>query len=231
MKFVAQGKEAAAQALYTCLSSELQLGRHVLWLVCGGSNIPTEAEVMRQLSEHHAAALDNLTILPMDERYGPVGHSDSNYHQLQEAGFKPGGALWMDVLAKNMPLGDTVAYYEDLFANAAAVADTIVGTFGLGTDGHTAGVLPHSPAVADSISSVVGYDSPPFVRMTLTPQELARTQHAYVLAYGESKREPLTRLQAHTEPLEALPAGLLYDIPDTHIYSDALPTTAEHKEH
>lgn len=166
--------------------------------------------------------LASLLILPMDERYGPADHEDSNYRQMREAGFEPHEAMWIDVLSRNEPLQETVTYYSELVRAAFAAADTIVGVFGLGTDGHTAGVLPDSPAVNETVSSVVGYDSPPFIRLTLTPQELVKTSVAYVLAYGETKKEPLERLRANKEPIEKLPAKLHYDIPEVYVYNDQL---------
>lgn len=177
---------------------------------------------MQAVAEQAPDNLGSLLVLPMDERYGAPGHVDSNYKQMQDAGFEPGEALWVDVLGRDLPLAETVEYYSELVQAAFAAADTIVGVFGLGTDGHTAGALPGSPAVTDTVSSVVGYDSPPFIRLTLTPQELVKTTIAYVLAYGESKKEPLERLRDNKEPLEKLPAKLHYDIPEVYIYNDQL---------
>jgi 6-phosphogluconolactonase/glucosamine-6-phosphate isomerase/deaminase len=224
MKFVREGREAAAKAVSERITTELAAGRFVLWLVCGGSNIETETEIMdrlRQSGQH----IDALTILPMDERYGPAGHPDSNYRQLRERGFDPGTASWYDVLEKNLSLADTVQYYTHLMEHAFATRGTVVGVFGMGDDGHTAGIKPNSPAVIETAASVVGYDSPPFVRLTLTPQELVKTNYAFVLAYGDEKAEALKRLQAHSEPLEKLPAGLLYDIPEVYIYNDQIGDT------
>ena len=177
---------------------------------------------MKQVAAEAPESLGSLLILPMDERYGPAGHADSNYKQMQDAGFDPDTALWMDVLERNLPLPETVDYYGGLVEAAFASARTIVGVFGLGTDGHTAGVLPDSPAVTDVVTTVVGYDSPPFIRLTLAPSELIKTTTAYLLAYGETKKEPLERLKADKEDIQKLPAKLLYDVPETYVYNDQL---------
>jgi 6-phosphogluconolactonase/glucosamine-6-phosphate isomerase/deaminase len=221
MKFVREGREAAAKAVSERINNELAAGRLVLWLVCGGSNIETEVEIMNRV-RRSGQPLDSLTVLPMDERYGPAGHEDSNHRQLSEKGFEPDLANWYDVLEKNMPLADTVEYYTHLAEHAFAPDTCVVGVFGLGEDGHTAGVKPDSPAVYETAATVVGYDSPPFVRLTLTPQQLVRVNVAYVLAYGEAKRETLERLRRNDEPLEKLPAALLYDIPEVYVFNDQL---------
>ncbi len=224
MKFIMEGPEAAAKAVAAQLITAVKATKPTIWLVCGGSNIPTEVEIMNQLREAAPDSLGSLLILPMDERYGPPGHADSNYKQLQDAGFDPGKALWMDVLERNLPLPETVDYYGGLVEAAFASAQVVVGLFGLGTDGHTAGVLPGSPAVTEAATTVVGYDSPPFVRLTLTPGQLVKTTAAFVLAYGEAKKEPLERLRANQEDLQQLPSKLLYDIPEVSVYNDQLGT-------
>jgi 6-phosphogluconolactonase/glucosamine-6-phosphate isomerase/deaminase len=222
MRFVLGTPTKAVPAVVKTLSAELQSGKQVVWLVCGGSNIPAEAKIMGQLVKRIPTKLKQLTVLPMDERYGSPGHKDSNFKQLQKAGFHPGSANWYDVLAKNLPLEQTVEYYTHLVEDAFATADTIVGLFGLGPDAHTAGVLPGSPAAHDEPVTVVGYDSPPFVRMTLTPHELIKTNIAFVLAYGAGKKQALERLQQNQERLAELPASLLYEIPEVTVYNDRI---------
>ncbi len=222
MKFIREGTDVAAAAVAKKLAKSIQERKPAIWLVCGGSNIATEVEIMKQLTKLAPKSLESLLILPMDERYGPAGHADSNYKQMQDAGFKPGEAMWIDVLAQDLPLQETVDYYSSLVQASFAAASAIIGVFGLGTDGHTAGVLPGSPAVYEEVSTVVGYDSPPFVRVTLAPGEIIKTTTAYLLAYGQTKKEPLKRLRANKEDIENLPAKLLYSIPEVYIYSDQL---------
>lgn len=222
MKFLQKTPEQTVPIIANTINSALQNGQTVLWLVCGGSNIPAQVAIMRQLCLDKPELLAHLTIIPMDERYGKPGHADSNYRQMKEAGFEPGAAKWHDVLANNLPLGETVEYYRELVEESFASSQFVVGTFGMGADGHTAGVLPNSPAVTDVEATVVGYDAPGFTRMTITPSWLIRCNVAYVLAYGEAKAEALTRLHNHSLPLEALPAGLHYDIPDVTVYNDCI---------
>ena len=226
MKFIHEGPDKAATAAAKLLAKNITAKKPVIWLVCGGSNILTEVAIMKQLRKTSDANLGRLLILPMDERYGAPGHKDSNYVQLKQAGFDPGDAMWIDVLARDLPLAETVDYYSGLVQNAFPAAASIIGVFGLGTDGHTAGVLPKSPAVYEEVATVVGYDSPPFVRLTLAPSELIRTTTAFVLAYGETKLAPLQRLQANTEPIEKLPSRLLYDISEVYVYNDQLESEA-----
>jgi len=220
MEYIRGTTDEAVQAVAARLIEELGADKRVLWLVCGGSNIAAEAAAMRQVATQAETYLRNLTILPTDERYGAPGHADSNYRQLRDAGFEPGPATWTDVLARDLSLDETVAYYADLAAAAFASADVIIAQFGIGPDGHIAGILPDSPAALADEATVAGYEWRDFTRLTLTYAALCHVHIAYALAYGDTKREALERLQRHTEPFAQLPSELLYDIAEAQVYTD-----------
>ena len=224
MQFVRESTETAENALVQALSEALLQGKRVVWLVCGGSNIAAEVRIMTRLREDAGDALRNLVILPTDERYGPPGHADSNYTQLQTAGFDPGPAVWTDVLGGNLPLAPTVDYYSELVADAFAQADMVIAQFGIGPDGHIAGILPDSPATVADAATVIGYDWTDFTRMTITAPQLVQADQAFALAYGENKRAALERLQTHREPAKQLPSSLLYDIARAYVYNEYIAT-------
>jgi 6-phosphogluconolactonase/glucosamine-6-phosphate isomerase/deaminase len=220
MKFLREPSGAAVQTIAERIASELAIGRRVLWLVSGGSNVALEVQIMQQLRASSADKLDHLAVLPMDERYGPQGHSDSNTQQLREAGFDPGKATWIDVLLHDTSFDQTVDFYNELAARALASASSVIGQFGLGNDGHTAGILPGSPAADADNATVAGYEWDDYTRMTLTPRALLNTTVGFVPAYGESKKTALQRLQKNKATLSGLPAKLLYDIPEAYVYND-----------
>jgi len=220
MKFLKQPIQQAIPAITNTIVDQLRESKTVLWLVCGGSNISAQVTIMSNIQSQAPEYVKNLIILPMDERYGEAGHADSNYRQMCEAGFKPGDASWADVLAQNVPLAETVEYYGTCIENAFSNADFVIGTFGMGADGHTAGVLPHSPALSETAASVVGYTTPGFTRMTMTPTWLIRCDVSFVLSYGAEKAPALEDLREHSLSLNDMPAGLHYDIPNATIYND-----------
>jgi len=222
MQFLRESQGEAVQAIAAKICDELIAGQRVLWLVCGGSNIAAEVEVMKLVSERAGERLAALAILPTDERYGPAGHKDSNAEQLHEAGFEPGEATWVDVLMHDVPLDQTVRFYNDVAATALSSATSIIAQFGIGPDGHIAGILPDSPAAKANGVTAVGYETPEFTRITLVPAALQQVHTAYALAYGESKKTALTRLQKNKETLAKLPSRLLYKIPEVYIYNDQI---------
>lgn len=220
MQFMKTLVHDAEQQVAEVIAGQLREQNHVLWLVSGGSNVSSQAHIMERVQAQCQDMLHNLTILPMDERYGPKGHANSNTEQLRQAGFTAGNANWCDVLAQNKPFAATVSSYTDAAETLFAQATSIIGTFGIGTDGHTAGVLPHSPALYDNETAVVGYSADPYERMTLTPAWLVRCQAAYVFAFGEAKHAVLQDLAQNRHSLETMPAKLLWDIPACNVYNE-----------
>ncbi len=205
-------------ALAHRLKMSLAAGEHVLWLVSGGSNIATSVAVMAELQRDLPAALPRLTVMLTDERFGPVGHADSNWQQLIETGFNFEKVLAIPVLLGS-PLEVTVEKYAEEVAKNFSAADVVIAQFGIGADGHIGGVLPHSPAT-ESSALVAGYEAGPFTRITLTPVALGRVDIAFALAFGESKKVALANLQNHDASLTAEPCQILKQLPEAYLFTD-----------
>lgn len=220
MQFLRDSQPEAVKTIAARICDELFKGKRVLWLTSGGSNIQAEVAVMQMLRNHAVERLSGLAILPMDERYGKQGHKDSNTEAMRQAGFDPGAATWVDVLMHDVSFDDTIDFYNEVASTAIANAGVIIGQFGLGENAHVAGVQPESPAVQADETIVAGFEWEDYGRMTLTPTALKRVQVAYVLAYGQGKKQALDRLQKNKENLAELPAVLLYDIPEVYVYND-----------
>jgi 6-phosphogluconolactonase/glucosamine-6-phosphate isomerase/deaminase len=179
---------------------------------------------MQQIQEE---LTPKLTIIPMDERYGPVGHADSNVRQLFDAGFDPKQAMFIPVL-RSLPLTDTIHMFAGRLRqlldhrNKYPESNLIIGQFGIGPDGHTAGILPHSPAAVETTTLAVGYQASDFMRLTLTFSVLRQVDVAFGFAYGASKRAALQQLRDSNLPLEAQPAQILKVTPEVYVYNDQL---------
>jgi 6-phosphogluconolactonase/glucosamine-6-phosphate isomerase/deaminase len=201
------------------LIAELQKKQRVLWLVCGGSNIPAEAAVMAKIP---AELQQYLAIMLTDERYGPLDHADSNVRQLYKAGFHPGTATLVPVLTpEEVSLEKTAERYAKAMKVAFDNATVIIAQFGIGADGHIAGNLPGSPAIA-SRKLVIGYDAGGFQRITLTPAALKKISAAYAFVFDPSKRPQLEQLKAKKLPLTKQPAQILKQIPESYVYTNQL---------
>jgi len=220
MNFLRDDTGVASRAVAKAICDGLFDNKRVLWLVSGGSNIAAEKVTMDMIRAHASARLDGLAIMPVDERYGHPGHKDSNIQQLREAGFDARGSTLVDVLMHDLPFEQTVSFYNDIVATALANADVVIGQFGMGADGHIAGIKPGSPATEIDESTVAGYEWDDYTRMTLMPVALRQITMGFLLAYGDDKRKSLLGLRRHTAAFAKLPAVLLHELPEVYVYND-----------
>lgn len=221
MKFIhAADPSAGVRDLSERIVASLRQGKKTLWLVCGGSNIVPAVEVMKRVKASVSPEeLDNLTISQTDERYGPIGHADSNWKQMDDAGFDSTGARTIPVL-RDLPFDQTIRVYGASISEAFDESEVVIGFFGIGPDGHIAGALPGSPAV-DDLNPTAGYEAGKFKRLTITPAHLIKNiTAAYAMAFGESKRKAISDLVNSDLSLNEEPAQLLKRLPEAYLYSD-----------
>ncbi len=191
----------------------------VLWLVPGGSAIMVAVAVAQNLA---AADLSRLTVTLTDERYGPVGHADSNWQQLTAAGFKLSGAQVVPILHGH-DIDQTTTEFAQHLQEYSQGATYCVGLLGIGSDGHTAGILPDSPATT-SANLASSYQGSDFKRITITPPALAALNEVVVYARGEAKKQALLNLQTDL-PVAQQPAHALKQVAKLTIFNDQIGDT------
>lgn len=208
--------EPVVTYLTNTILTALQEEKRVLWLVTGGSGIAIDAAVSKQLS---GKDLHNLMVTLTDERFGPVGHSDSNWQQLAEAGFELNGAQVVPVLS-GVSLVETTANYNDTVKQLLEQADFSLGFFGMGPDGHIAGSLPGSSSVTSS-NLADSYKSDPFTRLTLTPLAISHLDEIVVCAMGDTKLAALENLKKDL-PLLEQPAQIIKQVEKVTVFNDQI---------
>jgi 6-phosphogluconolactonase len=143
-----------------------------------------------------------VDVYQVDERVAPAGSADRNLTAILAA-FPPEAVdslLPMPVEAPD--LDDAARMYEEELADPLDVVH-----LGLGTDGHTASLVPGDPLleVRDRRVAVTDvYEG--FRRMTLTYPALDSAREIVWLVTGEEKRGPLARL---LDGDRSIPAGLV----------------------
>ena len=217
MHFVPMSAGRGAHILALEFTQQLELHHKVLWLVSGGSNIPLTVQVLDELPDNLTS---RLTIMPIDERYGPVGHQDSNIKQLYQAGLELKHAALFSPLDGGS-LAAAVKRYNEAVQKAFADCDFVVAQIGMGPDGGIAGLLPNSSAL-EAKTFVTAYEGPDYIRMTLTLAAIRRVDLAYVFAYGREKRAALDRLCDGDFPLNDQPAQVLRELREVTIFNDQL---------
>jgi 6-phosphogluconolactonase/glucosamine-6-phosphate isomerase/deaminase len=204
-----------AHQLINTIQSLLDSGKRTLWLVSGGTNVSIESFVAANLNVKSGL----LTAALIDERYGVPGHKDSNHQKLIDGDFPHEQLKLAPVLLADKTIEEMASVYETHIRELFKNSDVIIAQLGIGADGHTAGVLPHSAAV-ESKKFVEFYRGPDFTRLTLTLEALKNIGSAFVFAYGDNKHVALSALHARTLPLDEQPSQILKQIPSVYLYND-----------
>jgi 6-phosphogluconolactonase/glucosamine-6-phosphate isomerase/deaminase len=206
--------EAAAEQLAGSIRCELLAGNRVLWLLSGGSSLTIATAAAAKLRDiDHQRLYVTLT----DERYGPVGHPDENWQQLLASGFElPQAHLYRPLTGESF--ADTVAHFNHWLESAVAAVEYTIGIFGIGPDGHTAGIKPHAPAIMSN-HMADGYEAEDFTRLTITPHVIEECNEIVIQASGADKQTMLEQWLATDQPFGDQPAQALKHVANATLYT------------
>jgi 6-phosphogluconolactonase/glucosamine-6-phosphate isomerase/deaminase len=220
MRFIkVKSQETAEDFLFKEISSVVKKYDQLTWLISGGSNVNIAASVFKRLDD---VSLGKITIMLTDERYGKPGHADSNYTQLSKAGINFGKVKNYPVLSGNLDLQTTTSRYLSLINSILEESNFTIGQLGIGQDGHTAGILPHSPVAKLGSESVVSYDASDFQRITLSFDAIKRLSSVLVFALGQGKQQAIKDLRGKELPLEVEPAQIFKQLTNVYIINDMI---------
>lgn len=210
--------EAAVDAITARLQTELSANKKVLWFVTGGSNIQNAVAIMSRLSDEQS---QHLTVTLTDERYGAVGHPDSNWQQLIAAGFNFRQSDQIPVLTGDLPLEQTREGFETALQRAYSENPVVIGLYGMGPDGHISGILPGSPALGIT-DLCAAYVTPTYTRVTTTFEAIKKCQVGYLVCLGADRRPALEKLKRDDISLSEQPAQILKQLPEAHVYNNQI---------
>ena len=168
------------------------------------------------LAALRSATLDwsSLDVYWGDERFLPAGDPERNETQARAAllDHVPVSPSRVHPMApSDGEFGDD----PDAAAEAYAVLLADVPTFdvcllGVGEEGHTASIFPHSPAVEEAARAVVAVrdcPKPPPTRVTLTLPTIRRAHEVWLMTTGEAKAEPIAAALAGASEADIPAAG------------------------
>jgi 6-phosphogluconolactonase len=142
----------------------------------------------------------NVHVVQVDERVAPAGHADRNLTQLHESLLALAPLPTEQIYAMPVEAADLAAAAESYAATLRQIASEPavldVAHLGIGSDGHTASLVPGDPVleVDDKDVAVTGvYQGRR--RMTLTYPMLNRCRRILWLVTGADKADALGRLR------------------------------------
>ncbi len=197
------------------LKAHLNAGERVLWLIAGGSVIKVAVQVAKQLE---GTPLSALTVSLTDERPGFPGHADSNWAGLLAAGFDVAGARRQAILTGASTKSDVASFARFLDVELRA-NEFRFGLFGVGPDGHTAGLPARTAAMTTTAAVAAYYESGSFKRLSMTPAAIARLDEAVVYMVGADKHEQVERF-ARDLPFVEQSAQALKSTPSVTVFND-----------
>ena len=204
----------------------------VLLLLSGGSAL----SVVSLLSSWDD--MSTLTIAVLDERFDPTNR-ESNFANMAKTGWfavaTASGAAHINTATLADDTMDTLAarFEQGLAAwRTEHPSGVIVGLFGMGDDGHTAGIfpMPEDPqAFADCFQGdhlVIGYRAPDNVtiplRITVTLTCMRSCACGFAYVCGRTKRAKWDELRCGASPPHIFPAGILRELPSVRIATDII---------
>ena len=208
--------DVIANYIVSKIVNHLSSGEQVVWFVSGGSNISLAKLVRDKIDLKHFS--NKLHICLVDERYGPIGHSDSNWQQLLDVGFDTSDCQVHPIIKNNNSATDTVKEYNDIIKNLLSQGYYCIGQLGLGPDGHTSGLLPNNPLM-NSNDYYGYYLGPDYQRITSTPKLIDMLDEIVLFASGQAKAKAL-RSMLSEGPIDEIPARLLKNSKSLKIFTD-----------
>src|SRR5258705_6797044 len=148
----------------------------------------------------HALPWESIELWWGDERCVPPDHKDSNFGMTRDALLVPLALADSRVhrIAGELDPATAARDYEHALVAALGTPPTFdLALQGMGPDGHTASLFPHSPALGDTKHWVVAnpVDSPltkgKTTRITLTARAINAARHIRFLVAGADKADAL----------------------------------------
>lgn len=229
-------RAALTNILVTEINDRLNRNVPVLLLASGGSTASIAAETCNMILEGSGTRRSLLrwlfTLSLVDERFGPEDHPDSNWKRLVESGLITSSMTAVRVLHGQEDSKEAFTHETDrynAFLEEAAVRHKAghlytAAVMGIGSDGHTAGILPDSPVSRISPAGsryAESYKAGLFKRITITPAFFPHLDRVVVWAEGEEKRGALTNLLKES-PVWEEPAQLLKLAGHVTIHTDLI---------
>lgn len=184
-------EEFAAKHWISCAKEAIQRRGNFFVALSGGS---TPNAIYQKLASEYLNELDwsKVHLFWSDERSVPPTDADSNYKMAMDAGLKQLPIPANQIHRMHAEEGDKAAKnYEELIRNVVHDQHFDLVMLGMGEDGHTASLFPHTKALED-FSTLVTMNHVPQKstwRMTMTYPLINQSRHIAIYVLGAGKAD------------------------------------------
>ncbi|HTX77100.1 MAG TPA: 6-phosphogluconolactonase [Terracidiphilus sp.] len=189
--------------------------------ISGGSTPKAAFALMADSHQHWRGAMpwDRLNLYWVDERTVPPDHPDSNYRMTREAllSHVPLPAEQIHRMEGELEPEVAAARYESELRNSFRLEGAESPRFdlislGMGPDGHTASLFPHTAAIHEMGRLVTANQVPQLDtwRITLTWPVINHANSVFFLIGGEDKAERVREVFMGPRDPERLPSQLIW---------------------
>lgn len=185
--------ERAVEAVVSAAATAIDERGLFVWAVSGGT---TPRRMLELLSERSDVDWGRTHLFQVDERLAPDGDADRNATMLDDAlltatflGTNQPAGVWLMPVTGNDPVAASAEYGRqlDAIAGSPVVFDLI--QLGLGSDGHTASLIPGDPILqVDDVDVALTGEYQGRRRMSLTWPVLDRAKELLWVIGGASKQ-------------------------------------------
>lgn len=197
------------------LITRQQTGNFFAVILGGGRTQKMLNKIIVELAktEIHTIDWERVFIFFSDERCVPPDHPDSNFKLIFDTLIEPLGIPHTNVFRILGEIGPekAAADYHDKLSRFASQHDIPVfdlALLGLGADGHTASLFPHSPALKEfkNFAAPAGPGPEGWERVTVTLPVFNAVKNAWIVATGAEKSSAVQQLIRGTYDPAQLPA-------------------------
>ena len=188
---------------------------------------------------------DQLYVYWGDERYVPATHPDSNAKMAREAWLDhvaiPGENIFAVPTDTESPEISAERYQQSLMDSFKTSSEDQLPQFdvillGMGDDGHTASLFPHTPALKELERWVTVGNKDGQPRITFTRLLINQGRHVMFVVAGANKQTALSQVFAPTADSDVYPSRLIAPVGELRWLLDidasqGLPTTIERTVH
>jgi 6-phosphogluconolactonase len=189
--------------------------------VSGGSTPKVAFQLLADPTQPFAKRMpwEDLELFWVDERTVPPSHPDSNYRMIRDAllDHVPLHSRQVHRMEGELPPEEAASRYESELRNTFRLEGAELPRFdlislGMGDDGHTASLFPHTSAIHEMVHLVTANQVPQkdTWRITLTWPVINHARSVFFLIAGQDKAERIHEVFMGPRDPERLPSQLIW---------------------